>query len=154
MPWHVRMLTKRLRSHLKSGHAVACPYNASIIILFCRINHGVCRKVSAAISPRHNFADRKSNQQTANVMKKFFSNVLSSMVGTWIAMALGTLILIGVVAAAVASFGGDKEATASLEKSRFSKSTYRAPSTNAKPPLTSTSSHSCRAKALKSPRAS
>ncbi len=49
-------------------------------------------------------------------MKKFFSNVLSSMVGTWIAMALFALILIGVVAAAVASFGGDKEATASLEK--------------------------------------
>lgn len=49
-------------------------------------------------------------------MKKFFSNILSSMIGTWIALAIVAIIMIGAIAVAVSSLGGSDNQSASLEK--------------------------------------
>ncbi len=49
-------------------------------------------------------------------MKKFFSNILSSMIGTWIALAVVAIIMIGAIAVAVSSIGGSDNQSASLEK--------------------------------------
>lgn len=54
-------------------------------------------------------------------MKRFFTNVLSSMVGTWIAMAIFTIIMVGIIVAAVASFGGDDKKSATIEKNSILK---------------------------------
>lgn len=54
-------------------------------------------------------------------MKKFFSNVLSSMVGAGIAMVIVAIIMIGIIAAAVGSLGSDNEESANLEKNSILK---------------------------------